>query len=203
MDRAIKYFPAVLILFHLIGLILFIWLTAAPELSYMNILMSSVLVLLTEKKFERSLLVFSIILLSGYAIELIGVQTGLLFGSYEYKPSMGPMVYGTPVIIGSTWYAVVVGAASISRLVKTGIFIRSLISGLLAVFMDLFIEQVAVKYGLWNWSEGEIPFYNYVCWFIFGSLFAFFYLKTTLTNNKTAVYLYLIWIIFFSILTLF
>jgi putative membrane protein len=202
MDRIIKYFPLVLIVFHLIGILLFIWLSVAPELSYLNILMSAILVLLSAKKFEKSFLIFLVIFLCGYAIELIGVQTGWLFGNYIYESSMGPMLYGTPIIIGSTWYAVVVGAVSVSSLIKTGIYIRSLISGLLAVIMDLFIEQVAIKYGLWNWVEDEIPFYNYICWFIFGTLFAFFYLKSNTDNNRTALYLYIIWMLFFSILTL-
>lgn len=203
MDRAIKFFPAILLLFHVIGVGLFLYLSAAPELSYLNIFMSAILVLLAEKEGKKAGMVFIIVFLAGFVIEFIGVQTGLLFGTYAYDSSMGPLVFGTPLIIGATWYAVIAGAASITMHLKGGIIIRSLVAGALAVLMDLFIEQVAIRYQLWSWDGGTPPLYNYICWFIFGSAFAFLYLKQTKHLNKTALYLFFIWLLFFSILTLF
>lgn len=203
MHRAIRYFPAFLLLFHIIGIGLFLHFSAAPELSYLNIFMSAILVLLAERESRRATLVFLAIFVLGFVIELIGVQTGLLFGTYSYESSMGPLLFGTPVIIGATWYATIAGAASISILIRGNDISRSLLAGALAVLMDLFIERVAINYGLWNWADGQPPLFNYICWFIFGSVFAFIYLRNTKHFNKTAFYLFVIWLLFFSILTLF
>ena len=201
MERAIRIFPVVLILFHLIGIGLFVYFAKAPEMSYLNIFLSAILVLASEKRNIKSLVVFGLIFTLGFIIELIGVQTGFLFGSYTYEKSMGPLIFGTPVIIGATWYAVVVGASSIAQKLKFNMFIQAIVAGLLAVAMDILIEQVATKYGLWSWEGGVIPFFNYLCWFIFGSAFSIIYLKSSNNLNKTARYLYFIWLVFFGVLT--
>ncbi len=203
MTKAISYFGLVLIIFHAVGIGIFLYLNAAPNLSYLTILGSAVMVLIAEENRTKSAIVFGIVFIVGYLIELIGVQTGYLFGQYIYQDAMGPLVFGTPVIIGATWYATVAGAANVSRFVKAPILAQSILAGCLAVLMDMLIEQVAVSYGLWQWVGGEIPIYNYVCWFIFGSIFAFIYLKLTPNKNKVAFHLFWIWIAFFSILTLF
>jgi len=203
MAKAISYFGLVLVIFHVIGVGLFLYLNSAPSLSYLTILGSAILVLIAEENRVKSAIVFGIIFITGYLIELVGVQTGYLFGQYIYQDAMGPLIFGTPVIIGATWYATVAGAANVSRYVKAPILAQSILAGCLAVLMDMLIEQVAVSYGLWQWVGGEIPIYNYVCWFIFGSIFAFIYLKLTENKNKVAFHLFWIWIGFFSILTLF
>lgn len=203
MDKAIRYFPYILAFFHAIGVGIFLYFSSAPDLSYINIFMSAVLVLIAEKNLNKAAMIFAFIFITGYMIELVGVQTGLLFGTYEYQPAMGPLLFGTPIIIGATWYAVVAGAANIARYVRGSLLARALLAGFLAVLMDLAIEQVAVRYGLWQWEGVAIPLYNYLCWFVFGTIFAWVYLKFTDEINKTAFYLFWIWAAFFTILTLF
>ena len=203
MQKAKVYFFPILLLFHLIGVGLFLYLEVAPELSFLNILMSAVLVLLAEDNLKKALIGFSIIFICGFIIELIGVQTGYLFGEYLYADAMGPRLFGTPIIIGATWYAVIAGASTIANYVKGSIISKAIVAGILAVLMDVLIEQVAVGYDLWQWKSGSIPFYNYVCWFLFGGIFAYIYLKITEKKNKLAIQLFCIWIGFFAILALF
>lgn len=198
-----KYTIHLLLIFHIIGIALFIYLKAAPNISYLTILLSALLILVNEPKSNKSVLLFLTIFFFGYLIELIGIQTGWLFGNYYYQPAMGPMLMATPIIIGATWYAVVVGAANIARNIKASIIGRSLLAGLFAVFLDFFIEKVAIAYGFWNWESGVVPFYNYLCWFIFSALFAFIYLHFQKSTNKNSIYLFIIWLGFFALLTLF
>lgn len=185
---------------HLAGMVLFLYLGKAPVFSYGTIFLSSIAVLLTEKSLKRAAVIFAVIFLAGFLIELIGVHSGLLFGEYAYHPAMGPQFYETPILIGSTWYAVVAGTATISQSVRTARIGKAVLAGLLAALMDVLIEQVAVHYGLWYWKRGTVPFFNFVCWFIFGTVFAFIYLKWTTNTNKTAVHLFWIWLVFFAIL---
>lgn len=196
------YSIQLILIFHLIGVVLFVYLQEAPDISYLTILLSALLVLVNEPKSERSLSLFGSIFLLGYVIELIGVQTGWLFGDYSYESAMGPVIMSTPIIIGATWYAVVVGAANISRKVNASILGRSLLAGVLTVFLDFFIEQVAINYGFWSWESGTVPIYNYLCWFIFSAVFAYAYLRFQKSDNRISVYLYIVWIAFFAVLTL-
>jgi len=203
MDKLIKFIPAILIFFHLIGIGIFVYLDAAPDLSFITILLSAIIVFVLESNLKKAIIPFGFIFVAGYLIELIGVQTGLLFGEYIYHPAMGPTLFGTPLIIGATWYGVIAGAATIASYVNGSKLGQSILAGGLAVLMDLLIEQVAVHYGLWDWKIGEIPLYNYVCWFIFGAIFAYVYLRFQEEKNKTAFWLFWIWIGFFAILTLY
>lgn len=203
MDKAIKLFPALLILFHAIGIGLFLYFATAPAMSFLNIFFTSILVVVAEKNWQKSVPIFVIIFSTGFLIELLGVQTGILFGSYAYGDSMGPLFMGTPLIIGSTWYAVVASSSAVAQRIEIPLLAKSLLAGFLAVLMDVMIEQVAMSYGLWSWEGGQIPFYNYVCWFIFGSIFSFIYLKYTNQKNNTAFYLFWIWAAFFTTLTIF
>ena len=198
-----KYLPFVLAFFHLIGLGIFIYNHKAPDLSYVTITLSALVVLLMEKKHQLTYLVFAVIFAGGYLVELIGVQTGYLFGEYSYLPSMGPTIMDTPIFIGACWYGVVVGAANIARYVKGSPLMRSLLAAILAVAMDIVLERTAIAYGLWSWINDSVPFYNYFCWFLFSFLFAWLYLRKTEEKNKLSVWLYIIWFLFFSILSIF
>ena len=59
---------------------------------------------------------------------------------------------------------------------------------------------VAIKYGFWYWSSGEIPLYNYICWFIFSFIFALVALRYLKRPNKTGTALFITWTVFFTLL---
>ena len=40
-------------------------------------------------------------------------------------------------------------------------------------FFDIIMEPAAVELNYWLWQDSIIPFYNYFCWFLFGSIFSF------------------------------
>jgi hypothetical protein len=51
----------------------------------------------------RSWMVWLIVYLIGMIVELIGVNTGLLFGAYHYGENLGIKVFGVPLLIGINW----------------------------------------------------------------------------------------------------
>ncbi len=195
-----RYFPAILILFHIIGLFLFTQSNSASDLTWMNLLLCGTLVFLDEGLSKRAFLVAIIIFLGGFLIELIGTKTGFLFGDYSYGTVLGWRFFGVSVIIGVNWYALVLASANISRLLKLPIFFQSVLAGILCVLLDFIIEPVAIKFGFWTWHAGEIPIYNYITWFFFATIFSFIYLKNSQSLNKTAVWLYGVWFFFFIVL---
>ena len=52
-------------------------------------------------KFYKSML---FIIISGFVIEVIGVNTGYPFGTYTYGEAFGPQLMGTPFMIGVNWF---------------------------------------------------------------------------------------------------
>ena len=75
----------------------------------------------------------------------------------------------------------------------------------LAVLFDWLMEPAAVKLGYWKWlGNGEIPLYNYMCWFVISMLLLFVFHKLQFNKqNKFAVNLLLIQAMFFLLLRTF
>lgn len=189
----------------------------------LNLLLMFGLLIWNQKDKNVSFWLFSILaFLTGMGTEMIGVHTGRLFGNYVYGSSMGPKFNEVPYLIGVNWMVVVLGCGIVmsninewvmDKFREKDIRIRSYLhsfsiivdGALLATFFDWIMEPGAVMLGFWQWSgSGEIPFYNYLCWFLISAalLFVFNQLKFE-KNNQFAVHLLLIQTLFFISLRVF
>jgi putative membrane protein len=115
----------------------------------------------------------AIIIFGSYLVELIGVQTGMLFGDYSYGKLLGFTVFGVPITIGITWLIVCLSAWNIVSLNTSSLLRKYLLGGVLVVMFDLILEQFAVAYSLWSWQGGNIPLYNYISWFAVSMIWFF------------------------------
>jgi uncharacterized membrane protein len=197
-------FLAIIILFHVIGLIGFI---ISPEqftsLSYVNLLLSVGLILYQAKnssiKFYISLLSIAII---GFFAEVIGVKTALIFGNYEYGDAFGYKIFEVPLMIGLNWAIL---AYSTLQIVNFKSRIANAFSAsFLMVFLDFFIEQNAEKYDFWYWADSQIPLKNYQDWFIVAFILTVAFepiLKPK--ENKLSKQFYFIQVLFFVILLIY
>jgi putative membrane protein len=201
MRRFSPYFPYILLLFHVIGLVLFIRSESASDLTWMNLTLCGLLVFLAEENWKKNILTFLIIFSGGFLIELIGTKTGYLFGNYQYGNVLGFKLFDVSLIIGVNWFAIVLASSNLVRKVNVPLIFQAFLAALLAVLLDFVIEPIAVKYGFWTWKNDIIPLYNYVTWFVFAFIFSWIYLKNSIAVNKTAVWLYFIWLAFFIILS--
>lgn len=182
-----------------IFVIVFFWITgfiqAAFGLTYVIRLTPIVLALLTAGALafwdipaKRKALIAATVIALGYTIEVIGVQTGLLFGDYTYGSLLGFKVFGVPLTIGITWLLVCLSAWHIVLFwSEKSLWLKVLLAGVLVVMFDLILEQFAVAYGLWSWAGGEIPLFNYLCWFIFGAAFVWVIQRLS-PNHKPSLY---------------
>ncbi len=145
-----------------------------------------------------------IVYLVTLSLEIIGVKTGLVFGSYNYGDVLGLQVLGVPLIIGFNWTIISLSIAVILSQLKTNLFVKALFAGCMAVLLDFFLEPVAIKLDYWNWSGGDIPMQNYIAWFVisFGAVLALLSLKTKVKNQSASHY-YFIQLSFFILLNLF
>jgi putative membrane protein len=160
--------------------------------------------------------------LIGIGVEIIGVNTSILFGNYYYGDVLGPQVNKVPLIIGINWFIIIyccgIAVHTILLKVISGMPLSAITTpqtlkalsiiidgATLAVFFDWLLEPVAVKLNYWRWNgDGSIPFYNYICWFIISILLlAVFHFLKFEKRNKFAVNLLLIQLMFFLILRTF
>jgi putative membrane protein len=140
---------------------LFMWLTP------INILATFVIAWIFHKKWEfNHVLMILIIGIIGFFIELAGVKTQAIFGSYLYGKTLGAKWQGVPYLIGVNWAAMIFYTSSLlAGRIKNNLGVAFL-GALIMTIYDYFLEPVAVKYDFWHWKNGIIPLQNYFVWFI-------------------------------------
>ncbi|MDG1333630.1 MAG: carotenoid biosynthesis protein [Crocinitomicaceae bacterium] len=199
-NKGIQLIIGILILFHAIGVGIMLLYPEGAKLSYLNLILAAFLLFLSEKNYIRTAGTFVIILAGGFLVEYIGVHTGLLFGNYEYGAALGPKIGEIPLVIGVNWFCIVVASSALLYSFRINIVLKAILAGALCTGMDFLIEPVAIKLDFWDWENGVIPIWNYVCWFGFSTFFSFIYYSLGKSRNKPAQALYFIWVLFFSIL---
>lgn len=216
---------AIAVFFHAIGMIGLLYsgdkeffIRATP----LNLLLSFALLVWTQQ--DKNIPFFFFLFgcfAAGVAVEVIGVNTGALFGEYGYGEVLGPKWRNVPLLIGVNWFIIVYCCGiSIHTLLrkltdrmhpveepdqrKSLKALSVIIDGAtLAVFFDWLMEPVAVRLGYWSWA-GPIPFFNYACWFVISMLLLLIFHFTKFNKqNKFAVNLLLIQLMFFLVLRTF
>lgn len=217
----------VAVLFHFFGAIGILFTSYRQwfiNLTPLNIILMAVLLIWTHPYRNSNFFLFMLIaFFTGIITEVIGVQTGMLFGDYAYGAILGTGFKGVPLIIGLNWFIVIYCAAAVidrlhqlfskavtnageTKLSPTLHAISFVVDGaLLATFFDFILEPAAIKLCFWSWlSNGEIPFFNYVCWFVISSfLLTVFRLLKLNKHNYFAVHLFIIQLLFFLLLRTF
>jgi putative membrane protein len=169
-----------------------------------NLLLSLGLVLANHREWDARFFIFmAICFLTGFLVEVAGVNWGFLFGSYEYGPVLGWKLWNTPLIIGINWLMLVYcsGVTVQWRFPKAHIFIKTALGALLMVLLDFLIEPVAVHYNFWQWEKAEIPWNNYAGWYLVSFiLVGLFFLLSRQKINKVGTVLLILQFIFFGVL---
>jgi len=157
-----------------------------------------------QSSYRLSILVFTGIYISGLIVEMIGVNTGIIFGVYSYGPNLGLKILNTPVIIGLNWLILVYTTSSMFEKINIHVNYKILLASAIMLAYDIVLEQVAPFTGMWNWHEGNIPVRNYMAWFVIALIFHTL-LKTVgiKTENAVSKNLFISQFVFFLILAIF
>lgn len=216
---------AIAVFFHSIGLVglLFFdkgfFLASTP----FNLLLSFILLIWSQDEKNIPFFVFLFICFAaGISVEIIGTNSGILFGDYSYGDVLGFKIKNVPLLIGINWFIIIYcSGISIHTLLMKIITrvaadnprstpvlkaVSVIVDGAtLAVFFDWLMEPVAVKLGFWVWNgDGTIPLFNYICWFIVSLLLlVIFHFAKFNKQNKFAVNLLLVQMMFFLLLRTF
>ncbi|MFO8001020.1 MAG: carotenoid biosynthesis protein [Marinilabilia sp.] len=155
------------------------------ELIGFSILLSLILMLLFHQPWSpRFLLASAMVVFGGFGIEVLGVNTGLVFGEYSYGANLGPLIFGTPVLIGLNWWMLIYIVSQLMRGTRIPVISQLLLGALVMTGYDLFLEPVAIATGMWGWNGQGVPMLNYLAWFLISFLFlsVFRLLKTDYNN---------------------
>ena len=109
---------------------------------------------------------------TGLAAEAVGVATGYPFGAYSYADSLGPKLFGVPLIVSMAWvmmaYPTLLVAQRLTRRWAPVVGAFALTS------WDVFLDPQMVAEGHWTWVHPEpalpgvpgIPLTNYAGWLV-------------------------------------
>jgi putative membrane protein len=132
-----------------------------------NLLVTAGLLFMFHRDLGRPFLVFCLLTYAaGFLVEVAGVHTGLIFGSYAYGAALGFKVWQVPLLIGVNWLVLVYSTGVVTHRLIPGRWLPPLVGAAVLVLLDVFIEPVAIRYGFWGWHTADIPLRNYVGWYV-------------------------------------
>lgn len=180
---------AIIVVFHVVGLLGFLIPVAQPYfiklVPFHLLLMFAVIVFSYNADVKRLLLLVSGVFLCGFLVEVLGVHTGKIFGSYYYGDTLGYKVAAVPLLMGVNWVILIF---SVGQMMKSMKIRHSILASVLGAFIlvgfDFFLEPVAMRFNYWQWDWHEIPVQNYVAWFIVSVILLKFYYALGLKQQK-------------------
>jgi putative membrane protein len=204
----ISFIISILIIAYSIGCVGFLIPATTPLFQFLTpiiILLTFAILIFYHPIWRKTdILVLISTFILGFLIEMIGVQTGKLFGSYQYLDGLGVKIYGTPLIIGINWVLLTYCSGTITQKIPFHPIFQILTAAILMLIYDLILETVAPHMNMWVFENGFIPFKNYLLWFVlaflFNTLLSIFKIKG---NFRLCLTIFIIQILFFGVISLF
>lgn len=195
-----------IVLWYLGGIIGFIVPAMRPVFQMLTpwgmVMAAALLMYFHEPKNLKSWIVFAGITLVTFVAELVGVNTQLLFGDYQYGPALGFKLWNTPLVIGLNWLVLIYCISAIMQGVRDRWYFP-LAGAAAMVTFDFLMEPVATATGMWTWAGGNIPLKNYMDWFLVsGFLFLMIRIFKIEFHNRLAVLLIVMQLVFFITLNI-
>lgn len=152
----------------------------------------------------KQVMIFLLIALLGFGIEMVGVWSGLVFGDYSYGSALGVKIFDTPVLIGLNWLMLIYAVYALWLRLRVHPLIAVPAGAFLMLLYDYIMEPVAIKLDMWDWPAGSIPLQNYIAWIIISAvMLIIFYAAKIKYTNKIAPFLFFIQMAFFLFLNIY
>lgn len=152
-------------------------------------------------KFTLSFLVIALI---GYIIEVVGVQTGWIFGVYAYGDGLGYKPVDVPLVISLNWALLISAGVITASRFFTNKHVVLLVAAVLVTAIDLIIEQVAFKLDFWQFESGLPGLNNYIGWLVVSYISPYFVYAHIIKGSRSiALIMLLLQVLFFTTLFLF
>ncbi|MFC2137718.1 carotenoid biosynthesis protein [Bacteroidota bacterium] len=179
-----------LLVFYIVAVIGFLFPLTYPYFKILTPLALLINVLLLFNFHEnwniKFVIISIIILLTSYFAEVIGVNTGIIFGNYTYGKMLGPKLFNTPLITALSWLMLIYCTYIIINLLNIHTIYKIVVGALILVLFDIVMEPAAINFGMWAWEGNQVPILNSISWFIL-SLLLLSLLKVFKTNIKNEI----------------
>tara|TARA_B100000963_G_scaffold361459_1_gene396996 strand:+ start:1301 stop:1924 length:624 start_codon:yes stop_codon:yes gene_type:complete len=173
------------------------FLALTPLYLFLNFLI--ILLCLKDQK-VRILKGISVPFILGFITEVLGVNFGLIFGSYTYGENLGLKIFEVPLIICLNWSLLTIVSADIGKFITRNKGLRILSGVLLMILLDFLIEISAPRFDFWVFKDGIVPLTNYFGWFLVASISHWWYQSFKInTNSKISCHIITCLFLFFSI----
>ncbi|MHB8628981.1 MAG: carotenoid biosynthesis protein [Aggregatilineales bacterium] len=113
----------------------------------------------------------------GFLLEWLTIRQ---LASYHYGYFL-IMLDGAPLSVALAWAAIIYSSMEFSSRIKMPDAARPLVDGLLALNIDLALDAVAIRLGMWSWAVLTldkqwfgVPWGNFWAWFIVVASYSFF-----------------------------
>ncbi|MDD4632333.1 MAG: carotenoid biosynthesis protein [Proteiniphilum sp.] len=151
----------------------------------------------------KRIVFYTFVFTAGFMVEMWGVNTGALFGSYLYGSGLGPRIAGTPPFIGLSWVLMIYLTSAIFTPMQCNLLDGIVWPSLMMVGYDLVMEHVAPKMDMWSWQEDVIPIQNYLMWGLLAVIFhTIRYMMKVSDRNPMALPLFIVQTLFFLFILL-
>lgn len=170
------------------------------------LLLSFIAIMLFHKSLRsrNTRFVFFTVILVSYLVEVVGVNSQVIFGKYIYGDGLGLKVFGTPLMIGINWAMLVYCSASIMERFRFPLVLQVLFASVLMILYDVILEQVAPFLDMWYWNGNTVPLQNYVVWFVLALIFhTMVKWKKVKTENPLASAIFICQFLFFVAILIF
>ena len=197
-----KIIIAVLAIWHLVGIIGFHsdFLYLFSILTPLNMMLSFWVLYVTSKKSEKLKAILLLTYFIGLAVEVIGINTGIPFGTYVYLEGLGPKIMDTPWVMGLNWVVVSWAAVQCASYFSTqSKLYKWAISIVIMLIIDLVMEPVAPDLRMWIFAGSGPGLMNYLGWALTSAVIQILLVREVDNHkNHTALAIILLQIIFFS-----
>lgn len=200
--RRLRVAQGVLLLFHVTGF-LGLGFSGNPDFYLqfvpLNLLLTVGLLLAFQPDRSIAFVWFCIVTTAvGFFVEVVGIQTGLIFGYYKYGPTLGLQWLGVPLLVGVNWLMLTYTTGVLTRYLPLPGIVRAVLAAILMVGLDACLEPIAVRYNFWQWRFDVIPFQNFKGWFAVALILQVFFNRSDfLKRNALAPFVYMLQLLFF------
>ncbi len=158
-----------------------------------------VLILVNSPQYKKLLLALCIPFGIGMLAEILGVNYGWIFGTYQYGDNLGYKVLGVPWMIGINWALLVYSTAAIARRFLSNRWLTALLAAVLMVALDLIIEVSAPRFDFWEFEGGVVPLQNYIGWLVTAYIAHYwFQQRCPDLHHKLAIHIFMAILVFFT-----
>lgn len=200
-----RHAVAAVLVLHLVGLVALAT-PLAPwvlPLTPLNLVLTALAMIVFSELDRRTVALALLLGTLGYFVEVLGVHTGRVFGTYAYGDVLGLKVANVPLLIGLNWSMLVFALGVPLARLQWPVWLKVLTGSTAMVALDVLIEPVAMHLGFWNWEGGVIPVQNYVAWGAVSAVFfALYFLVPVRRENPVAQSVIAAQVLFFAGLNL-